>query len=186
MHISGHQHMFSCTSVIVWHLIVRETEPHQLCVPTRYSPSSYCYHTRAHTHTNADLQNTMAKPFKFKFVIFRFSGSPRILPMTLDYRVNALMYSFTTTLTNATLPMCQVTKYLHHGLSLFCNSIEYHSYGDFNHFTPKRPPRIPACCQLWLCPGPREGADRGGWGSGFQAKLNSTDSWAQSRHSALR
>lgn len=47
-------------------------------------------------------------------------------------------------------------------------------------------PQIPACCPLWLCPGPREGADRGGWGSGFQAKLNPAASWAQQRLCDLR
>lgn len=63
-----------------------------------------------------------------------------------------------------------------HMVVWYCNLLK--PCGGFHHFQPT--------IHSLLCPAAREGAARGGWGSGFQAKLNPAPSPTQHRLSNLR
>lgn len=130
--------------------------------------STMSTHTHTHSHTHEYIWTQTCTHTLNETVISKHSN--------LTVRHTDLSHCVTLSplgSTNASLPVC---------LSLL-----WHVAADWRYmelFIVSHP-RVPACCPL-LRPGPREGADRGGRGSGFQAKLNPAASWAQQRLSDLR
>lgn len=86
--------------------------------------------------------------------------------------------------TSAPLPTYQVPQCAHHGLTL-CRVLQL-TEGIWNLSSFHTHKSLPAALCGCVLAGPREGADRGGSGSGFQAKLNSATSRAEQSLSDLR